>query len=97
MTTNAELTEKVAALYLSAVNSIEEFTRALADSVIETVSNLPALPAFAGAEALPTHLEIVTGYYSFLEDRIHAQKDFAVRLASAAATSPKKPSRTAKG
>jgi len=81
MTAYAEMTEKVVAPFLSA---IENFAQTIADSAVDTISKLAALPSLPGTEALPTQLELVTGYFAFAERLLHAQRDFAVRLASAA-------------
>jgi hypothetical protein len=90
MTTYAEITEKATTQFLSAVKPVEEFTKSITDSAVATVSKLPSLPTIPGTEAFPTQLELVTGYFAFAEQVLHAQKDFAVRLASAAST-PAKP------
>ncbi len=89
MPTYAEITEKATTHLLSAVKPVEDLAKAISDSAVTTVSKLPTLPTLPGTDAFPTQLELVTGYFAFAEKVLHAQRDFAVRMASAAATSPK--------
>jgi hypothetical protein len=90
MTTYAEMTETATAQILSALRPFEEFAHALTDCAVDTISKLPSPPRLPGTDALPTQLELVTGYFTFAERLLHAQRDFAVRLASAA-DRPEKP------
>jgi cell division septum initiation protein DivIVA len=87
MTTYAEMTEKATAQLLEAVKPVEEMAKSFAAQTIESVGKLPALPT---VEGLPSPLEVVTAHFALAEKLLGAQKDFAVRLASSAKTSPVK-------
>jgi hypothetical protein len=88
MNTYAEMTEKATSQLLEAVKPVEELAKNLAAQTIETVGKLPSLPP---VEGVPTALEVVTAHFALAEKLLTAQKDFAIRLASASsgqATTP---------
>jgi len=89
MTTYTEMTEKATEQILAAVKPVNDLTKSFTDSTLDSVSKLPSLPR---PEGVPSALEVVTAHFAFAEKLLAAQKDFAFKVAGAAATTKPKSS-----
>ncbi len=90
MSTVTELTETAQEQTLTAIRQSQQFVVDAARTWAEAVEKaVPAVPSVPFAEELPTPKQLIASSFSFAEELLKAQRQFAEQVLEAVAPAPK--------